>query len=56
MKKTYTERTRARRGDAERAANLFRRAESWPAEKILLNERVAPILEMYGVDTIAAEK
>ena len=25
------------------------------SRKILLNERVAPILEMYGVDTIVAE-
>ena len=40
----------------ERSANVFDELNHGQQKKILLNERVAPILEMYGVDTIAAEK
>ena len=56
-KKTYTERAREYVADTRNALQtFFDELNHGQQKKILRNERVATILEMYGVDTSAAEK
>ena len=56
-KKTYTERAREHVAEMRNALQtFFDELNHDQQKKILRNERVAPILEMYGVDTSAAGK
>ena len=56
-KKTYTERAREHVAETRNALQaFFDELNQGQKKKILRNERVATILEMYGVDTSAAEK
>ena len=56
-KKTYTERAREHVAETRNAMQTFFDAlNHGQQKKILRNERVATILEMYGVDTSAAGK
>ena len=56
-KKTYTERAREYVAETRNALQtFFDELNRGQQKKILCNERVAAILEMYGVDTSAAEK
>ena len=56
-KKTYTERSREHVAETRNALQtFFDELNRGQQKKILRNERVAAILEMYGVDTSAAEK
>ena len=56
-KKTYTERAREHVAETRIALQtFFDELNRGQQKKILRNERVALILEMYGVDTSAAEK
>lgn len=55
MKKTYTERAREHATETRNALQtFFNELNQGQQKKILRNERVAPILEMYGVDTSSA--
>ena len=55
--KTYTERAREHVAETRNALQtFFDELNHGQQKKILSNERVATILEMYGVDTSAAEK
>ena len=57
MKKTYTERAREYVTETRNALQtFFDELNQDQQKKILRNERVAPILKMYGVDTSSAEK
>ena len=56
-KKTYTERVREHVAETRNALQtFFDELIRGQQKKILRNERVATILEMYGVDTSAAGK
>ena len=56
-KKTYTERAREHAAETRNALQtFFDELNRGQQKKILCNERVATILEMYGVDTSAAGK
>lgn len=56
-KKTYTERAREHvAGTRNALQTFFDELNYGQQKKILRNERVATILEMYGVDTSAAGK
>lgn len=56
-KKTYTESAREHVADTRNALQtFFDELNHGQQKKILRNERVATILEMYGVDTSAAGK
>ena len=56
-KKTYTERAREHVAETRNALQtFFDELNHGQQKKILRNERVVTILEMYGVDTSAAEK
>ena len=56
-KKTYTERASEHVAETRNALQaFFDELNHGQQKKILRNERVATILEMYGVDTSAAEK
>ena len=56
-KKTYTERALEHVAETRNALQtFFDELNLGQQKKILRNERVATILEMYGVDTSAAEK
>ena len=56
-KKTYTERAREHVAETRNALQtFFDELNRGQQKKILRNERVVTILEMYGVDTSAAEK
>ena len=56
-KKTYTERAREHVAETRNALQtFFDELNQGQQTKILRNERVATLLEMYGVDTSAAEK
>ena len=56
-KKTYTERASEHVAEMRNALQtFFDELNHGQQKKILRNERVATILEMYGVDTSAAEK
>ena len=56
-KKTYTERAREHVAETRNALQMFfDELNHGQQKKILRNERVATILEMYGVDTSAAGK
>ena len=56
-KKTYTERASEHVAETCNALQtFFDELNRGQQKKILRNERVATILEMYGVDTSAAEK
>ena len=56
-KKTYAERAREHVAETRNALQtFFDELNRGQQKKILRNERVAAILEMYGVDTSAAEK
>lgn len=55
-KKTYTERAREHVAETKNALQVFfSELNQGQQKKILRNERVAPILEMYGVDTSSAK-
>ena len=55
-KRTYTERARAHVAETKNALQtFFDELNQGQQKKILRNERVAPILEMYGVDTSSAK-
>ena len=55
-KKTYTERAREHVAETRNAMQtFFDELNRGQQKKILRNERVATILEMYGVDTSAAK-
>ena len=55
--KTYTERAREHVAETRNALQTFFDELNYGQQKkILRNERVATILEMYGVDTSAAGK
>ena len=55
--KTYTERAREHVAETRNALQtFFDELNRDQQKKILRNERVVTILEMYGVDTSAAEK
>lgn len=52
MKTTYTERARKHVAETKEALTLaYSELNQGQQKKILRNERVAPILEMYGIDT-----
>ena len=54
-KKTYTERAREYVTETRNALQaFFDELNQGQQKKILRNEKVAPILEMYGVDTSRA--
>ena len=56
-KKTYTERAREHVAETRNALQtFFDELNHGQQKKILRNERVVTILEMYGVDMSAAEK
>ena len=56
-KKTYTERASEHVAETRNALQtFFDELNLGQQKKILRNERVATVLEMYGVDTSAAEK
>lgn len=56
-KKTYTESAREHVAETRNALQtFFDELNRGQQKKILRNERVATILEMYGVDTSAAGK
>ena len=56
-KKTYTERASEHVAETRNALQtFFDELNHGQQKKILRNERVVTILEMYGVDTSAAEK
>ena len=56
-KKTYTERAREHVAETRNALQtFFDELNRGQQKKILRNDRVAAILEMYGVDTSAAKK
>ena len=56
-RKTYTECAREHVAETRNALQtFFDELNHGQQKKILRNERVATILEMYGVDTSAAEK
>ena len=56
-KKTYTERAREHVAETRNAMQtFFDELNRGQQKKILRNERVVTILEMYGVDTSAAGK
>ena len=56
-KKTYTERAREHVAETRNALQtFFDELNHGQQKKILRDERVVTILEMYGVDTNAAEK
>ena len=56
-KKTYTERAREHVAETRNALQtFFDELNQGQQKKILRNERVVTILEMYCVDTSAAEK
>ena len=56
-KKTYTERASEHVAETRNALQtFFDELNRGQQKKILRNERVAAILEMYGVDTSAAGK
>ena len=56
-KKTYAERAREHVAETRNALQMFfGELNRGQQKKILRNERVATILEMYGVDTSAAGK
>ena len=56
-KKTYTERAREHVSETRNALQtFFDELNRGQQKKILRTERVAAILEMYGVDTSAAGK
>lgn len=55
MKKTYTEHAREHVAETRNALQtFFDELNHGQQKKILSNERVAPILEMYEVDTSSA--
>lgn len=55
MDKTYTERAREHVAETRNALQtFFDELNHGQQKKILRNERVAPILEMYGVNTSSA--
>lgn len=52
MQKTYTERARENVAETRNALQtFFDELNQGQQKKILRNEKVAPILEMYGIDT-----
>ena len=54
-KRTYTERAREHVAETRNALQtFFGELNQGQQKKILRNERVAPILKMYGVDTSSA--